>query len=243
MSHLLGYPLLLFGIEQPKLNFKQSPEFGLSIYCDNLYSVTYSPGKRLTWVEVIHQQFSGRLLESKVKEDMGSAYLAEDFLKSVMFLDELNGTHAEKTFFRKYVERCDEFDWEYKIGLPALIPQVWVNWLHYDPKDKERAQKTKKEPFRVDFMIAHENRIIVIEIDGSSHFSEPYIKEQTSGVGYLANIDVFTTHLKRDRWLRKQGWEVYRFSNKEVEEESIFYFAGEINNIDIIIPLENGLTW
>ena len=89
-------------------------------------------------------------------------------------------------------------------------------------------------------MITFENRIIVIEIDGSSHFSEPYVKEQTSGVGYLADIDAFTTHLKQDRWLRKQGWEVYRFSNKEVEEDDIDYFADEINLIEIVFPVEWG---
>ena len=99
MSQLLGYPLLIFGIERPKLNFKQSPEFGLTIYCENLYSVTYSPGKTLSWKEVIDQELEGRLVGSKEREDLASAWFAKDFLKSVMFLDELNRYHAEKTFF------------------------------------------------------------------------------------------------------------------------------------------------
>jgi len=34
-----------------------------------------------------------------------------------------------------------------------MIPQAWVNWIHYDSKDKERAEKVEREAFRVDFLI------------------------------------------------------------------------------------------
>jgi len=35
------------------------------------------------------------------------------------------------------------------LNAPALIPQVWVNWTHYDSKDKERAEQQKGNPFEL----------------------------------------------------------------------------------------------
>lgn len=73
------------------------------------------------------------------------------------------------------------------LGLPALIPQVWVNWLHHSRRNGERARRARLMPFRVDFLLqcsreflspptelAYRNlpvRKVIIEIDGSSHFA------------------------------------------------------------------------
>lgn len=213
--------LIIFGLESPKLDFKQSPESQLIISCQNNYSVTHSKGRPIHWAKIIIST-----MDKRVQRLSGGS----SFIDNVAWLDDLNTYASEKTFFRKYIEECDTWSsHQEKMALPALIPQVWVNWIHYDRTDEDRAKRAKEEPFRVDFMIITTNRKIVIEIDGSSHFSDAFVKDSPSGVDFLANIDVFTTHLKKDRWLRKQGWEVYRFSNKEVEEEEIDYFMSEIN--------------
>jgi len=34
--------------------------------------------------------------------------------------------------------------------------------------------------------------------------------------------EAYTQHIKKDRWLRKQGWKVYRITNKEIEEYESF---------------------
>jgi len=62
-----------------------------------------------------------------------------------------------------------------------------------------------------------ESRRIVIEVDGSSHFSEILdIDPQSDRIKFEPSLEKYTEHLKKDRWLRKQGWEVWRFSDLEL---------------------------
>ncbi len=103
---------------------------------------------------------------------------------------------------------------------PALIPQTRVNWLHYSPHDPKRAQRAKLEPFWVDFTLYWEHRKIIIEIDGSSHFSEIFDIDGTGRIRYEPSMGKYTEHLRKDRWLRSKGWEVWRFSEDEMLEKS-----------------------
>lgn len=104
--------------------------------------------------------------------------------------------------------------------LPALIPQVWVNWIHYDPKDRERAERVQEEPFRVDFLYVDDSlhdSPVIIEIDGMTHFGA-YGVNQAGEEYFEPSMEEYTRHLRKDRWLRAQGWHVVRISNLEVEE-------------------------
>lgn len=103
---------------------------------------------------------------------------------------------------------------------PALIPQVWVNWIHHDPTSRERAQMREKKPFRVDFLFVDErvsDRPTVIEIDGLTHFGK-WVTNEAGEKSFEPSLDVYTEHIKKDRWLRNQGWNVARITNQEVEE-------------------------
>ncbi len=70
----------------------------------------------------------------------------------------------------------------------------------------------------------HQN-LIIIEIDGASHYSNGIDKP---------SMEVYTEHLRKDRWLRNQGWAIYRVSNNvkhndkvnESEIEFMLYLTG-----------------
>ena len=96
--------------------------------------------------------------------------------------------------------------------LPALIPHVYVNWNF----SKEKRAKIKK-PFIVDFIFKSSafgtNDIVVVEIDGLSHYTIYNNKKKK----YEPSEDVYAEHLKKDRWLRKQGFKVFRIGNSELK--------------------------
>ena len=141
-------------------------------------------------------------------------------------LDSLCTTPTEKRLFALYWEHYftplgdrDPANELFEQGkFPALIPQVWVNWLHYNSGDSERAALLKKQPFRVDFALFTQERRLIIEVDGSTHFGAASGIDERGVIRLDADMQAFTEHLRRDRWLRRQGWEVYRFSNKEIED-------------------------
>lgn len=141
-------------------------------------------------------------------------------------LGRLCQSKGERSFLEAYFTFCETDNLSRKrkghdLGrCPALIPQVWLNWIHYDPRNKERAARTKREPFRVDFVMLDKGRKLVFEIDGQSHFSELVDVDQSSGlISWEASMAKYTEHLKKDRWLRSHGWEVWRFSDLEVFNE------------------------
>jgi len=175
-------------------------------------------------------------------------------------LKKLCQTDAERMFLTKFVEAqeslnfmtypTDELglphnfnDWGmeakeefYKVVLdePALIPQVWVNWIHYDRYDKERAKRRRLEPFRVDFLYQGKNffgefRKIVVEVDDIWHVAdfERDVNSFLKSPRAKPSLTKFTEHLRKDRWLRRHGWEVCRFSTLEVEKESSEYLYSE----------------
>jgi len=239
---------LIFGKERPKLSFEQDPEEGTVIRCDNKYVLDYDPKKPITWRD-IGEKFEGISFESE-----------RDSV--VEKLKKLCQTDEERMFLTKFVEeqqslkfityRTDKLglphnfnDWGieakeefYKAMLdePALIPQVWVNWIHYDPRDKERAKRRGLEPFRVDFLFQGETsffeefRKIVVEVDNIWHVAdfEGDVDSFLKSPRAKPSLTKFTEHLRKDRWLRRHGWEVCRFSTLEVEKESSEYLYSEM---------------
>jgi very-short-patch-repair endonuclease len=210
--------MILYGPDRPKFGLEQSPDGSMTIQVenDNLYSFDQPP-RTVTWADVYD-------LRSK-REDTQK----ELFHRFADNLLEMTGSKTEAKFLRLYLkaikegitEPVDQYEhsaW----GYPALIPQVWVNWYHFDSKDKERAEKAREEPFRVDFALKDQrmgigDRFAVIEIDGASHFGH-YEVDAAGEVILESSMDAYTEHLKKDRWLRKKGWEVVRISSQEVDE-------------------------
>jgi very-short-patch-repair endonuclease len=119
---------------------------------------------------------------------------------------------AERDFFNLYCELC-LYDNTGGAILPALIPNVYVNWLF----SKEERAKSKK-PFLVDFIFKSSrfgtNNIVIIEIDGPSH----YATYNQNHKKYELSEEVYAEHLMRDRWLRHQGFKVFRIGNSEIKK-------------------------
>lgn len=152
-------------------------------------------------------------------------------------------SQAEKDFFNLYCHLCSR-EVDAGASMPALIPHVYVNW--YSSKE----DRTKnKNPYVVDFVFKHStfgvDDIIVIEIDGLSHYAE-YISSEKL---HIASEDIYSEHLRKDRWLRKQGFNVFRIGNNEVthiaslpEEDKLEKFYdffsevfGEVLNVETFL--------
>lgn len=152
-------------------------------------------------------------------------------------------SQAEKDFFNLYCHLCSR-EVDAGASMPALIPHVYVNW--YSSKE-DRAKN--KNPYVVDFVFKHfafgVQNMVVIEIDGLSHYAEYSDSKKL----YIASEDIYSEHLRKDRWLRKQGFNVFRIGNNEVthiaslpEEDKLEKFYdffsevfGEVLNVETFL--------
>jgi very-short-patch-repair endonuclease len=117
---------------------------------------------------------------------------------------------AERAFFDLYCKLCLQSEEHYSL-LPALIPQVYINW---DSCKEQR--RINEKPYIVDFVFKSPqfgtNNLVIVEIDGRSHYAN-YDKDNGS---YILSEEKYAEHLKKDRWLRKQGFKVFRIGNSEI---------------------------
>lgn len=91
---------------------------------------------------------------------------------------------------------------------PALIPQVWLNWLHMASEQDQR--RLDENPSRVDFMAFVDGARHVIEIDGPSHYAD------WDGSTYRVDEREYAKNLKIARSLQRQGWVLTRYGRIEV---------------------------
>jgi hypothetical protein len=99
-----------------------------------------------------------------------------------------------------------------ELTFPALIPQAFINLVptgDLGPEDPDR-KFYERNVGRVDFVAFCKGEKHVIEIDGPVHHSTEL---------------AYTRNLRIDRSLRRMGWVVHRFSNREIEAEKNFRFA------------------
>ncbi|MCD6471758.1 hypothetical protein J7K55_01345 [Candidatus Aerophobetes bacterium] len=118
---------------------------------------------------------------------------------------------------------------------------MWVNWIHYDRKSRERADRYHLKPFRVDFLyqgftITGDFKRTIVEVDNIWHIAEFKRDVEESLRSQRASLEKFTEHLRRDRWLRKRGWEVCRFSDLEAKKEDQMYLFYEMQGEPHQIP-------
>lgn len=179
---------LIFGFEKPKLNFRQDLERGTVIWCDNEYVLDYDANKPIKWRDIKYKQSEMREIDRIPLPELSVSFEQEwhDVIKELKGLCQ---TNVERIFLEKIAraqenrmppppnEELKERTYEVLLNRPALIPQVWVNWIHWDPKDKERAKKSHLEPFRVDFLYQGENengdfKRVIVEIDDIWHIAD-----------------------------------------------------------------------
>src|SRR5262245_2420675 len=107
--------------------------------------------------------------------------------------------------------KFDQMMW-WTVRFPALIPQVWLNWLHAAPEGVLSA--LDQNPSRVDFVAFSNGERHAIEIDGPSHYAD---FDETSRT-YSVNEKEYARNLKIERSLRSEEWVVTRIGRHEVRE-------------------------
>jgi very-short-patch-repair endonuclease len=111
-------------------------------------------------------------------------------------------------------------------SVPVLIPQAWIQW-HSFPKKNLRSTDSLHvdDIYRVDFVAFWNNQRFCILVDDISHYA---VK---NGKKWLADEESYSKRLKEDRKLRKEGWQVFRVSNWELQSpESIDDILGDLQN-------------
>ena len=99
-----------------------------------------------------------------------------------------------------------------ELAFPALVPQGFMNLVptgDLEPNDPDQ-KFYERNVGRVDFVAFFKGERHVIEIDGPVHHSTEL---------------AYTRNLRIDRSLRRRGWVVHRFSNREIAAEKSFGFA------------------
>jgi len=104
-----------------------------------------------------------------------------------------------------------EVSWEAPTWVPALIPQVWIQW-HSDTIEELRkwGSPYTSQPQRIDFAMFWKNKRYAILIDGIQHYAS---KE---GSRWIASEEQYSKRLIEDRFLRMNDWRVFRISNWEL---------------------------
>jgi len=77
-----------------------------------------------------------------------------------------------------------------------------------------------------------EGKKVVIEIDGKSHYAD-YNRETNR---WVPDERKYTRNLKIERSLRRQGWEIFRFSDLEVNSCPPDRFEYLVQDLPGVIP-------
>lgn len=118
-----------------------------------------------------------------------------------------------------------------RLAFPALIPEVWLNYLGPD-KTADDELHLSENPSRVDFVMVADGKKVVIEIDGKSHYAD-YHRDTNR---WIPDERRYTRNLKIERSLRRQGWEIFRFSDWEVQTCPDDHFEGLVRDLPDGIP-------
>jgi hypothetical protein len=134
--------------------------------------------------------------------------------------------HWSKVESDLFLTRRDLFDramWA-SLRYPALIPQVWLNWLYAT----DQTNVLDENPSRVDFVAFAAGRRHAVEIDGPSHYAS--YDETTRS--YTVDEQAYARNLKIARSLQRQRWHLTRIARIEVREampENELDMNGDIN--------------
>jgi very-short-patch-repair endonuclease len=107
--------------------------------------------------------------------------------------------------------RFDHMLWM-TIRFPALIPQVWLNWLHAASEQEQRM--LDENPSRIDFMAFAGGDRYVVEVDGPSHYAAYDEVTRT----YTVDEREYARNLKVARSLQRDGWVLTRIGRSEVRD-------------------------
>ena len=201
---------------------KLHPDGSTDFSITGVYKIEIEDGKDINWGDLFDSQldilnsFSTPAERRKVgiSDSFGSPRLQIYETYIVRFWTKLEQnchekSKAEQGFFDLYCKMC-WVAFDYGCDFPALIPNIFVN----DSREKDANNEC---PSIVDFVFKSSkfgtDNLVVVEIDGPSHYGT-YNSDGT----YTLSEKEYVKHLKKDRWLRKQGFKVFRIGNSEIEK-------------------------
>lgn len=113
--------------------------------------------------------------------------------------------------------KFDQVMW-WTMRFPALIPQVWLNWLHSASAEEQR--RLDDNPSRVDFVAFWAGERHIIEIDGPSHYASYNETTRT----YSVDEREYARNLKIARSLGIDEWKLTRIARIEIRDvmDSVF---------------------
>jgi len=217
------------------LQFKESPRTGVlngAVYpnfCMYEYALWADPAKRLQAYNLEVQRFGPQKNLRHV---------------SWTILYNICDTICEKLFIQAFIEKF-VVAYFYNVRdsknirlsllkgkVPALIPQVWINW---ESLTKQQVRRSGIEidgiPYRVDFAVFWNNKKYVIQIDGVEHYGVQRVDK-----GWDASESRYTSRIKEDRVLQTQGWQVFRVTNWEVKDQNLLDTA--LNQLRLFIGFD-----
>jgi hypothetical protein len=119
------------------------------------------------------------------------------------------------------------------LRFPALIPQVWLNWVYGAPEVEQRL--LDENPSRVDFVAFWKNQGHIIEIDGPSHYAS--WNDMTHE--YTVDERMYARNLKIERSLRRDGWVLTRIGRHELRAARDESFFGAMEILSVLPFHEN----
>ena len=175
-------------------------DIGIRNSTDALVFEEFLPASGLRWTHLI-QWWQGQ----SGLTDAGD--VQKDLFKRLRHAINQTGSPGQYALFTSYYH---EFPSRLKKALPALIPEVY---LHYDPRTRwERGADPVLLRQRMDFLLLLDQHVrIVIEVDGSQHYSE----------GGVAAPAKYAEPVAEDRRLRLAGYELYRFGAAEFSDTNL----------------------
>jgi very-short-patch-repair endonuclease len=204
-KNILDIPVLLFGCTGLKPN--------VTIHIDGSWEVHPKlPNQNFYVLQrplIQHGIFISHILE---------LFDTNNYGEIINILSNCISSGSERNFFNfyynQYVERFKASSLSLDI-FPALLPQVYINLNTLTHKQLEFYKIDNGIQQIVDFLLILPNQnIIVIEIDGDSHFT-------VENNPQIPSLNTYEKHLKKDRHLRLQGYEVYRFGNNETNNPNL----------------------
>lgn len=139
------------------------------------------------------------ILNSDLKKWFGTSPLKAKYVNLIERLEESVQTPSERDFFLAYYSLFARPEDN------VLLPQVWLNWEPMSLKQRG----SPGVPQRMDFLwCGPNNKYVVVELDGPSHFASDGLPDEAKYVRQIAN----------DRDLTLRGFQVFRFGNKEIAD-------------------------
>ena len=171
------------------------------------------------WTDFIYDEMGITWLHRLGIQDIVPEYRDGAHLVTETLVDK--NAPGEQAFWNAYFASLRDIQmgytdegWDAPDWIPALVPQVWVQWHSDSVQDLRRwGSPYASQPQRIDFAVFWNNKRYAILIDGIQHYAV-----KRNGI-WMASEEEYSKRLAEDRFFRANDWEVFRVSNWELRDQ------------------------